>query len=466
MQRRHFARMLGVSTLGSLLPKNLSARTRATSTFRLIGNGDPDYNRRLAALHNGAAAASEPAVILQPKSESDVRSAILLARKRGMKISVCSGSHSRYCALDKTLMLDFSKDYNKISVEGEEINVQAGVSMGQMVKALAPHGRVIPVGTHSTPGFGLLTMGGVGHLSRSLGLTIDAVEELRGFRADGEPFILNASGQDEEGWILARGAALFFAIVTDARLKSYPRSKLTVARSYEKPANLRELLALAESLPRDAACSFILGRPPMEDQWRVLTYAVTTNPGSIAKLPNTWTAEAGGLELLPPFELPAVDGAVPPPPAPVPDRHKRMRTWVYSTSIPKGRVGELAKILSDSLNASPNAYCQIDLQHVGGAVADVPPFATAYTGRTAEWSVVVTGVWEPTDLAMEEAARQWADHAFHALSTIACHYYIVQRHPGTASFPEELRLAYGPLLPRLRQRKASWDPYDLLPSPA
>jgi len=107
--------------------------------------------------------------------------------------------------------------------------------------------------------------------------------------------------------------------------------------------------------------------------------------------------------------------------------------------------------------------CQIDLQHVGGVVNDVPPLSTAYTGRNAEWSIVITAAWNPSDALIAEQCRAWADKVLEALLPLANHYYIVQRHPGTPIYEHELRLAYGPLLQTLKLRKQEWDPQGLLP---
>ena len=53
---------------------------------------------------------------------------------------------------------------------------------------------------------------------------------------------------------------------------------------------------------------------------------------------------------------------------------------------------------------------------------------------------------------------------FDALVPIACHVYLVERHPDTIRYQRELDLAFGPDLPRLREMKRQWDPHGLLPS--
>jgi len=126
-------------------------------------------------------------------------------------------------------------------------------------------------------------------------------------------------------------------------------------------------------------------------------------------------------------------------------------------------VAALTTLLQQAMLTAPTRDCRIDLQHVGGADGDVAVDATAYRGRQAQWSVVITAVWPPQDPGAATAASSWADGCFDALRAIANHYYIVQRHPGTIRYQHELELAYGPALEALRRRKQQLDPQGLLP---
>ena len=176
--------------------------------------GDCLYDRALAGLFNGDAAAADPLLIVQPRHEEDVVAAVQQARRDGLALMVRSGGHSRFCAADGALVLDLSAHFTAIELEAGRVRVQGGVGMGTLLRSLAPHRRMVPVGTHATPGFGLLLMGGIGHLSRSLGLTLDHIVALRGVRADGMPFVLDEDGQDAKAWMWLRGAAPFLAVVT------------------------------------------------------------------------------------------------------------------------------------------------------------------------------------------------------------------------------------------------------------
>ena len=163
-----------------------------------LHQGESAYEETLAGVFNGDASASHPACIAQPGDEQEVAFFIRQARDQNRPLRVRSGGHSRFCSGDGALMLDLAAHWRAVSVSGDLVRVQGGCGVGAVLQALAPHGRMLPVGTHATPGFGLLTMGGLGHLSRSFGLTLDCVEVLRGVRADGERFEIRADAVEEQ----------------------------------------------------------------------------------------------------------------------------------------------------------------------------------------------------------------------------------------------------------------------------
>lgn len=436
---------------------------------RVLTPESPAYDNVLTSLHNGAAAAQEPALIAQPRTEAEVVEAIQLAHQRGLAISVCSGSHSALCSRSGTLMLDLAHGLNRIEPQGERVTLQGGASMGGLLHSLAPTGRMVPVGTHATPGFGLLTMGGIGHLSRSLGLTMDHIVELRGVTAIGKPFVITAEDPDQELWMLLRGGAIFLAVITQATLRTDPRSRLAVVRQLHPLTRLNELLDQAEALPPEGSCSLILGFPPDRQQPHVLSFAVAAQQHQevltgFQRQPRSWSAVVAGLEELPAFDLPSADGSVPLLPPPSGNRHQRLRTRVYSISLPSDLGQALSTTLIEAIASAPNRDCRIDLQHVGGVVNRVAMDQTAYRGRQAEWSIVVTAVWPASDQTAAADACRWADRCFDALATMASHYYIVQRHPGTPRYARELELAYGPMLETLRQRQRLMDPQGRLAS--
>ena len=427
------------------------------------------YDQALASLFNGDASATDPLAIVQPRHEEDVVAAVQKARRDGLALMVRSGGHSRFCAADGALVLDLSAHFSAIDLIGDRVRVQGGVGMGTLLRALAPHRRMVPVGTHATPGFGLLLMGGIGHLSRSLGLTLDHIVALRGVRADGTPFVLNEDDHDSKVWMWLRGAAPFLGVVTEATLRTHERRPLEVSRSLHALDRLQGHLREAEVLPRSRSCSFVLGVPPDRDQPALLRYgvAVAGSSGrfvSAVDASQVWCEQVMGLEDLPDFNMPRNDGSLPEEPMVDPDRRRRLRSWIHAISVEAGQSEDLATILRSAIKRAPNRLCRIDLQHLGGAVGDRPMCSSSYRGRQAAWSIVISGLWHPDQIATAEAVKQWSDDLFDALAPISCHVYLVERHPGTNRYGLQLQLAYGDDLAHLQELKRQWDPEQILPT--
>lgn len=427
------------------------------------------YDQALSSLFNGDAASADPLAIVQPRHEEEVVAAVHQARRDGLALMVRSGGHSRFCAADGALMLDLSAHFTAIELDGDRVRVQGGVGMGTLLRTLAPHRRMVPVGTHATPGFGLLLMGGIGHLSRSLGLTLDHIVALRGVRADGTPFVLEEHGQDAKAWMWLRGAAPFLGVVTEATLRTHERRPLEVSRSLHALDGLQSHLRDAEALPRSRSCSFVLGVPPDRDQPALLRYsvAVAGTSGACSSAVDSvqvWCEQVKGLEDLPDFNMPRNDGRLPEEPMVDPDRRRRLRSWIHAISVEAGQSEALATILRTAIQGVPNRLCRIDLQQLGGAVGDRPMGSSSYRGRQAAWSIVISGLWHPDQIATADAVKQWSDDLFDALAPISCHVYLVERHPGTNRYGRQLQLAYGEDLENLRELKRQWDPDQILPT--
>ena len=437
---------------------------------QVLSPGESSYEQALSMIFNGDAAASQPTCIMQPRNRNDVAKVIQQVRSNKCALRVRSGGHSRFCSTNGALMLDLSTHLNSIVVNGDRVRVQGGAGMGSVLERLAASELMVPAGTHATPGFGLLMMGGLGHLSRSHGLTLDCIESISGVRADGELFTLEAGGANPEQWRLLRGAALFLAVITEVTLRAQPRSELVAIRQLMPLESLEGALMLAETCTREVSCSFVLGVPPGQRQPMAMSYWVAQSQ-HVALLPSellqqkrgVWQSQVAGLEELPDFNLPNLDGSLPINESMSTDRLNRPRSNIYCLSITHGQISTLVPLILRAIRSLPNPQCRVDFQHIGGAVQDEPMMSSMYRGRQAEWSIVVSAFWCPGDMAGEEAARSWADDVFDRLEPLACHVYLVERHPETKRYKRELQLAYGSDLEPLRQMKREWDPDEILP---
>jgi FAD/FMN-containing dehydrogenase len=133
--------------------------------------------------------------------------------------------------------------------------VDGGATMGTMLDALAPTGRVVPVGIIGHAGFGLATRGGVGYLTRSLGLTLDHLVEVELVLPSGDVVRLSdaSSGDEADLWWAVRGCAPPFGVVSSAVFRSHEVGPVWIDRMVVGLDSLATYFQVAPELPRSGA---------------------------------------------------------------------------------------------------------------------------------------------------------------------------------------------------------------------
>ncbi len=102
------------------------------------------------------------------------------------------------------------------------MRVGGGNVWGEVDHATHPFGLAVPAGIISTTGVGGLTLGGgVGHLSRKYGLTIDNLLEADMVLADGSFVTVSAKQNADLFWAI-RGGGGNFGIVTSFKFQAHP----------------------------------------------------------------------------------------------------------------------------------------------------------------------------------------------------------------------------------------------------
>ncbi len=211
------------TTQGGGLQEAVVHGLRKTFRGRVISPGDPDYDAA-RRVHNGMID-RYPRVIVQCRDVADVLTAVAFGRANGLTIAVRSGGHSAagMGTVDDGLVIDLSP-MKGITVDpgARTVRVETGCTWGDVDHATHAFGMATPSGFVSTTGVGGLTLGGgIGHLARRYGLTIDSMLSAELVLADGSTVTASPDEHPDLFWAI-RGGGGNFGIVTSFLFRLHP----------------------------------------------------------------------------------------------------------------------------------------------------------------------------------------------------------------------------------------------------
>jgi len=440
----------------------------------------PSYDSTMCNLLFSGAAMKHPSSILQPRDSSEVSKAMSIANKFNCPVTVRGGSHSSLCAADKAIMIDMSASMNSGELVQDSVKIQGGATMGTALGLLIPKSRAIPIGAAHSPGMGLALQGGVGDLSRSMGLTLDHLTEVEMVVPSGDILILSDASKGDEAdlWWAVRGCAPNFGVVTSATFRSHELGDLFVQRLILDLDAMSTYFKIAPLLPRDTTMSALLGPPnasPGKPVFFVYTVYSGNDPEGIerAKRQTHELVEKSKTKPLyknektanyydtPAFAIPALDGSMGAPGAVCQPTAKRVFVYVKSNFLRKDLDKKAAEILANSIKSAPTPLCRIDFQHCGGALGDVEPTATAFWNRGFEWNFVVSGIWIGPK-GEREACTEWVRKTVREMKPYIEGTYVVDVRPGFPEMQKEVEMAFGGNLSKLKSLKKKWDPNNIL----
>ena len=134
--------------------------------------------------------------------------------------------------------------------------------MGDLCDFLRRHKRSFPIGLSGKTGMGYILTGGISPLSRSRGLAIDQILEIKGFWGDGREFKFSRPNTLEEStleWKALCGAAIFLGIITKVKLKTQPLRPILSWTANLSFSELSECINQAESWPNSLSFQWIYG---------------------------------------------------------------------------------------------------------------------------------------------------------------------------------------------------------------
>jgi FAD/FMN-containing dehydrogenase len=182
---------------------------------RVVTAADDTYDEA-RTVHNGMFD-KRPLAVMKAEQVGDVIAAVNLAREHGLDLSVRGGGHSGpgFGTNDGGLVIDMSQMRTiRVDPRGKTARADAGATWGDFNYATHAFGLAATGGIISTTGIAGLTLGGgIGYLSRGLGLSIDNLISADVVTADGRFLTASERENDDLFWGL-RGGGGNFGVVT------------------------------------------------------------------------------------------------------------------------------------------------------------------------------------------------------------------------------------------------------------
>ena len=434
----------------------------------VLTSGDPGYDDA-RGIWNGLID-RRPALIVQCTGAADVVDAVNFARERGLLLSVKGGGHNvaGNAVNDGGLVIDLSQ-MRGVHVEPstQTVRAQGGALWGDCDREAQLFGLAVPGGVVSTTGIAGLTLhGGVGHLRRKHGLSIDSLLSVDIVTADGRLRRASATENEDLFWAV-RGAGSNFGVVTSFEFRAHPVGPMVMVGAVFYPQEAaRDVLPawrdyMASAPEELSSLAFFWNVPPgepfpSEHHGKPVLILAGVYSGSV---------EDGEPVVQPLRELaqPLIDLSGPWPwlglqsgfDALFPSGDLRYWKSRAFAALPEEAIEEIAEWAA----RRPTPLTDITIWHHGGAMSRVDERATAYAGRDAPF--LVTGEVSWTDPAQSDEAIKWGRDFWAAMGRHSTGGLYLN-FPGLGEEQEELvKAGYGANYERLAVLKAKYDPDNL-----
>jgi FAD/FMN-containing dehydrogenase len=431
----------------------------------LIDPDQPGYDdaRRLY----NAMIDKRPALIARCVDVTDVIACVRYAAEQGVDLAIRGGGHNGggLGSVDGGLVIDLSELRGvRVDPHARTVTVAGGTTLGEVDHATHAFGLAVPAGIISSTGVGGLTLGGgIGHLTRTYGLTIDNLIGADVVLADGRLVRASESEHEDLFWAL-RGGGGNFGVVTSFTFQARPVSTVVAGpmlwpldRAVEALAFYAEFMATApEQLNGFFAFLTVPPAPPFPEELHlqkmcgvVWCYAgpVAEAEAALAPVRKAFPPALDGVGEVPlPAMQSAFDGLYP---------HGDQWYWRadFVETIPEAAIDAHVA----HAHELPTWKSTMHLYPVDGAAGRVAPDATAWGYRNARWAQVIVGV-DPDPVKAGEL-RDWTVRYWEALHPYAAGgaYSNFLMDEGE----DRVRASYGSNYDRLARIKSAYDPGNL-----
>ena len=447
------------------LDENSIQQLKAAVRGRIIEPTDKDYDDARKVYN--AMIDKKPRLIVRCADVADVIACVNFARENRLLLSIRGGGHNAggLGIADDALVIDLAPiKYTRVDPEAGTVMVGGGCVWGDVDHATHAFGFAVPSGIISTTGVGGLTLGGgIGHLTRKCGLTIDNLISADVVLADGRFVKANANENADLFWAL-RGGGGNFGVVTSFTFTLHKIDMIyggpmlyELSETIEVMKWYRELIpSAADDLNGFFAFMTVPPAPPFPEQLHLkkmcgIVWACTAPKEKAEEMFKPIRA----------FKKPALDlvGLLPQPAL------QSMFDALYPPGLQWYWRADFVNELSDKAiaehicfgQALPSMHSTMHLYPINGAASRVSKHATAWNYRDANWAQVMVGV-DP-DPANKEKITSWAKRYFDALHPYSAGGAYVNFMMDEGE--DRVKATYGENYERLVAIKNKYDPQNL-----
>jgi FAD/FMN-containing dehydrogenase len=366
-------------------------RLRSATDAVVAVPGDDAYAEEVSTWN--LAVRLRPAVVVGAAGPGDVVRAVSWAADLGLPIGVNATGHGAVPNADGAVLIN-TRRLSRVTVDvaGRTATVAAGARMRNVTAAAGSHGLACVQGSSGSVGaVGFTLGGGLGVLSRSLGLAADHVLAIDVVTADGHLRTVDPHHQPDLFWAL-RGGKGNFGVVTAFTTALHPLPNLFGGGMFFDGAHAADVLhgwrRWTDGHTERTSSSVALLRLPDDPQLpdpirgRFVIHVRMAHVGEAsegARLAREISAVAPVvLDTLGPLPPTALDRVHMDPPHPMPI-HER---GCLLDALP---ADALDTVVRQAAGAADSPVVLVEIRHLGGVLARPPVAPSAVPGRSAPY---------------------------------------------------------------------------------
>ena len=449
-----------------MLNENSFKDLKANMRGGLIEPSDYGYDEA-RKVYNGMIH-KKPRAIARCTDVADVIRSVNFARENNLLLAIRGGGHNAggLGICDDGLVIDLGlMKYSRVDPAARTVTVGGGCTWGDVDHATHVFGLATPSGIISTTGVGGLTLGGgVGHLTRKCGLTIDNLLSADVVLADGRFVKANADENSDLFWAI-RGGGGNFGVITAFTFKLHPIDILyggpmlyELSEATDVMKWYRDLIPAApDDLNGFFAFLTVPPAPPFPEHLHLKKMC-----GVVWTYAGPQTKAEGTFKPIRAFKKPALDfvGPLPQPAL------QTMFDALYPPGLQWYWRADFVNELSDDAIAQharfgaalPSMHSTMHIYPINGAASRVGKNDTAWNYRDATWAQVMVGV-DP-DPANNEKIISWTKSYYDALHPYSAGGAYVNFLMGDEG-EDRVKKTYGDNYERLIAVKNKYDPGNL-----